>query len=326
MLLKYLSKLTSGQDWFDDAEERFERYISPQNKIPFDIETLNEITRNGVSRKTLNLILAGIHVGKTMTMVHLASGYARLGFNVLYISLEMSEDDILQRVDANILKVPIQSIIELGKDKFVTKIKKMTLKGYGKVKVIQFPTGSAHSGHFKHILDELYLKKNWKPDVLVVDYIGCVASSRLSQSQTNSHFYLKSVAEELRALAIEYDLACWSGMQVTRSGMSSTDIDLTDIAESIGIPAVCDLTLAATRTEELDNLGQIAIKQLKNRYHNMTLRQKFVLGVDLSRQTIYDVSNSQQNLHQVSSQNVDMESVENKFKKWKGNFSDVKFD
>lgn len=209
-------KTNIGMDWIDDAENRFLLYNQPEDKIPFDLETLNDITHGGITRKTLSVILAGVHVGKTMTLVHLASGYARLGFNVLYISMEMGDKEILQRVDANMLKVSMHKIKELGKEKFIKRIDFLKSKEYGHIKVIQYPTSLGHVGHFRTVLNELNLKVKWKPDVVIVDYIGIVASSRLKVGSTNSHFYLKSVAEELRALGIEYDVAVWSAMQLTR--------------------------------------------------------------------------------------------------------------
>lgn len=224
-------KTEIGVDWLDDAENRFDRYEVPENKIPFDLETLNDITLGGVTRKTLSIILAGVHVGKTLTLVHLAAGYARLGYNVLYISMEMDENEIMHRIDANMIKTPMHLIRGMGKAKFMKRIDHIKSKGYGRIKVEQFPTSMGHSGHFQNLLNELSIKMNWKPDVVMVDYIGIVASSRIKVGSTNSHFYLKSVAEELRALAIEYDIAVWSAMQLTRSGMGSNDVEMTDIAE-----------------------------------------------------------------------------------------------
>lgn len=285
-----------GSDWMDDAESRYDRYKCPENKLAFDLETLNDITFGGITKKTLSVILAGIHVGKTMTMVHLAAGYARLGYQVLYISMEMGEDEIMQRVDANMLRVSMHQIKDLGKDKFISRLHHLKSKSYGRIKVIQYPTSLAHTGHFRMALNELKLKMHWIPDVVMVDYVGIVASSRLKAGSTNSHFYLKSVAEELRAMAIELDVAVWSAMQITRSGMSSNDIEMTDIAESIGIPGVCDFMCAATRNDEMDSIGQISYKQLKNRFRNMSYRSRFVLGGDFEQQLLFDVSESQQTL------------------------------
>jgi archaellum biogenesis ATPase FlaH len=307
-----------GSDWYDDAESRFERYEYPLNKIVFDLETLNEITFGGVTKKTLSIILAGVHVGKTLSMVHFAAGYARLGYNVLYFSMEMGEDEIMQRIDANMLKVSMHQIKDLGKEKFMGRMHHLKQKSYGKIKVIQYPTSLAHTGHFRMAMDELKLKMQWAPDVVMVDYLGIVASSRIKVGATNSHFYLKSVAEELRAMAIELDVAVWSAMQLTRSGMSSSDVEMTDIAESIGIPGVCDFMLAASRNDEMDAVGQISYKQLKNRFRNMSYRPRFILGSEFEQQLLLDVAESQQTLSEpvahIDSRKI-QEKFENKFNK-----------
>lgn len=321
-------KTDIGVDWLADAEKRFDGYEVPENKIPFDLETLNDITLGGVTRKTLNLILAGVHVGKTLTLVHLASGYARLGYNVLYISMEMGANEIMHRIDANMIKTPMHLIRDMGKAKFMKRIDHIKSKGYGKIKAIQYPTSMAHVGHFQNLLNELNIKLNWKPDVVMVDYIGIVASSRIKVGSTNSHFYLKSVAEELRALGIEYDVAVWSAMQLTRSGMGSNDVEMTDIAESIGIPGVCDLLLAGMRNDETDAIGQIIFKQLKNRFRQMQYKPKFVLGCEFEQQLFYDLSSSEQNLTaEPPAVQVDYSRIQEKFessiKKRKNRFSNV---
>jgi hypothetical protein len=242
----------------------------------------------------------------------------RLGYNVLYITMEMGEDEILHRIDANILDTSMSNIAALGKNKFMKKIDFHRQKNYGEIKVIQFPTSSAHAGHFKNVLNELNLKLNWKPDIMMVDYIGIVASSRLKVGSTNSHFYLKSVAEELRAIAIEYDIAVWSAMQLTRSGMGSSDIEMTDIAESIGIPSVCDFMLAGMRNEELDRLGQIFWKQLKNRFRQMQYKPKFITGCDFEKQILRDVDQPNQHLIEDIPNTEDMfnsKKIQEKFEK-----------
>lgn len=281
-------KTEIGQDWFDDAEQRFDYYTNEENKIPFDLERLNEITNGGVTKKTLSIILAGVHVGKTLSLVHLAAGYSRQGYNVLYLSMEMGENEILNRIDANVLKTPMHQLKTLDKSQFLNRLRFIKQKGYGKIKVIQFPTSSAHSGHFRNVLNELNMKLEWRPDVIMVDYIGIVASYKLKSGSTNSHFYLKSVAEELRALAIEYDVAVWSAMQLTRAGMDSDNVEMTDIAESIGIPAVCDLIIALTRTEESDQRNEINVKQLKNRFKSIQCKSRFVLGCQFDQQLLMD--------------------------------------
>lgn len=289
-------KTDIGTDWIEDAGKRFDSYEILENKIPFDVETLNDVTLGGVSRKTLSMILAGVHVGKTLSLVHLSAGYARLGYNVLYISMEMGANEIMHRIDANMLKTPMHLIREMGKEIFIGRIETIKSKGYGRIKAIQFPTSMAHVGHFKNLLNELNIKNNWKPDVVMVDYIGIVASSRIKVGSTNSHFYLKSVAEELRAMAIEYDIAIWSAMQLTRSGMGSSDVEMTDVAESIGIPGVVDLLFAAMRNEETDAIGQIIFKQLKNRFRQIQYRPKFVLGCEFEQQLFYDLSQNERDL------------------------------
>lgn len=278
-----------GEDWTDDAESRYERYVSEHSKLAFDIDVLNDITKGGCGRKTLNMFLGGVHVGKTMSLIHLAAGYSRKGYNVIYFTLEMDEDEIFKRIDANMLKVPISLVDEMGKDNYIRRVNDIKKKGYGKIKCVQFPTASAHVGHFKAIIDELKLKQHWNPDIIIIDYLGITASAKQKVGVTGSHFYLKSVAEELRAMAKELDVVVWTAAQFTREGMASSDVELTNIAESIGITHTGDLILALTRNEELDQLGQIAVKQLKNRYKNMRYKHRFVLGVDLDKQLLYDV-------------------------------------
>lgn len=281
---------TIGFDWYLDANDRFDRYKNEENKLTFKLPILNAITNGGISRKTLNLIYGGIHVGKTMTLVHLACDYARHGYNVLYITMEMSEDEILLRMDANLLNIPTLKIQEMQKNDYLSRINNLKTN-YGDIKVIQYATSAAHSGHFKTAINELKLKKRWIPDIVIVDYIGIVASAKLKAGTTNSHFYLKSVAEELRALAIEYNVAVWSAMQLTRTGMQDSDVEITDIAESIGIPGVCDLIIALTRNDILDASKHVAIKQLKNRYRNLGFKQRFEIGVDMETQSLFDISN-----------------------------------
>lgn len=287
-----------GKDWESDAENRYDRYHYLEGKIPFDLETLNDITVGGAARKTLNLLIAGVHVGKTMTLVHLAAGYVKLGYNVLYFSLEMDEDQILLRVDANMLKNKIKTVQNLSKESYLKRIEKIKNKGIGKLKVIQFPTSSASVQHFKHTISELETKQGWKPDVVIIDYIGITASSKLKPGSTNSYFYLKSVAEEIRAMAIELDVLIWSASQVNRAAQSSTSIGIEDIAESMGLSQASDLMLALHRTEEMDKLNQIGCKQLKNRYQNMSYRSKFVLGCDYEMQLLSDIDEKDQNLIQ----------------------------
>jgi replicative DNA helicase len=309
-----------GMDMYDDAGARYDYYTLPSSKIPFDIEILNEITNGGAGRKTLNVFVAGVNVGKTLSLVHLACAYARAGLNVLYFTMEMREEEILKRMDANMLKTPINKLEEFGRDAFIDKVEKLRAKSYGKIKVKEYPPGAAHAGHFKHIIGELKMKQRFVPDVIMVDYIGITGSARMKLGQQNSYFYLKAVAEELRALAVETDTVLWTAMQLTRTGITNTDVEITDVSESMGIPATADFMLSVTRTEELDGLGQVLLKQLKNRYGNKTNKLRFVVGIDLDKQTLYDVNQSEQDdivvSQQVSTSNVG--SLKDKFKKLNG--------
>lgn len=283
-----------GHDYFDDSESRYDYYHEDKNRLPFDIELLNKITNGGVTAGTLNVILAGTNVGKTLFMVHMASSYVRQGKNVLYITLEMAEEEIARRVDANNFDLPINKVEKIAKDKYSNAIQRIRSKTNGKLVIKQFPTGSAHVGHFRNLLQELWLKKNFKPDVIVIDYIGICASSRIKMGNTNSYFYIKAVAEELRGLGIEFEVPVWTAVQVTRTGYSSNDVDITDTAESFGLPATADLMLAAMRTDELDKLNQMIMKQLKNRYANKNVYTKFLIGSEFEKQKLFDVDNAAQ--------------------------------
>ena len=284
-----------GMDLYDDANARYDYYTLQENKVPFSLAILNEITNGGLGRKSLNLILAGLHVGKTLVMISLACDYIKLGYNVLYLTMEMREEEILMRMDANLLKTPINKLKEFSRDNFINKIEKIRQKSYGQIKVKEFPTGAAHSGHFKHIVDELKLKHKFIPDVICVDYMGIMASSRMKMGSQNSYFYLKAVSEELRALAQETNTITFSAMQLTRSGISDTDPGVDAVAEAISVLHTADFAISITRTEELDNLGQILIKQQKNRFGNKTNKLRFVVGADLEKQTLFEVNNTEQN-------------------------------
>lgn len=283
-----------GHDYFDDSEDRYDFYHEEKNRLPFDIELLNKITNGGVTAGTLNVILAGTNVGKTLFMVHMASGYLRKGKNVLYITLEMAEEEIAKRVDANNFDMPIGKVDKISRDKYAGAIQRIRSKTNGKLIIKQFPTGSAHVGHFRTLLQELWLKKNFKPDAIVVDYIGICASSRMKMGNTSSYFYIKAVAEELRGLGIEFEVPVWTAVQTTRTGFSSNDVDITDTAESFGLPATADLMLAAMRTDELDKLNQMIMKQLKNRYANKNVYTKFLIGSEFEKQKLFDVDNNAQ--------------------------------
>lgn len=283
-----------GMDLYDDANARYDYYTLQENKVPFSLAILNEITNGGLGRKSLNLVMAGLHNGKSLFLVDMMCDYAKMGYDCLYISLEMREEEILMRVDANLLKTPINKLKEFKREVFIDKVEKIRQKSYGKIKVKEFPTGAAHSGHFKHMIDELQLKHKFKPSIIFIDYLGITASAKMKLGMQNSYFYLKAVSEELRALAQETDTILWSAMQLTRSAITSTDVENSDISEAISVLHTADFALSLSRTEELDAAGQILIKQQKNRYGNKTNKLRFILGIDLERQTIYEVNNTEQ--------------------------------
>lgn len=222
-----------GMDFFEDAEKRYDYYSSPDSRVPFDINILNEVTNGGIKWKTLNIILAGINVGKTLCMIHMAAAYLKMGYNVIYFSMEMSEYEILNRVDANLLNIDMNSISDVPRDKYLTGINKLKTAANGQIRVVEFPPGVGTAAHFKHAMHELETKKNFKANIVIVDYLGITGSSRIKLGSTNSYFYLKAVAEELRALAVESETALWTAMQLTRSGISSSDVEITDVSECL---------------------------------------------------------------------------------------------
>ena len=278
-----------GHDYIDDSEDRYAYYHRVENKIPFDLEYLNKITSGGISDKTLNIALAGTGVGKSLFMCHVASSCLVQGKNVLYITLEMAEEKIAERIDANLLDTNIKDIVELPEKIFNKKITNLSKKTGGKLIVKEYPTASAHCGHFKSLLQELKLKKSFTPDIIFVDYLNICASSRYrSAVNVNSYSYVKAIAEELRGLAVEFSLPIVSATQTTRSGFASSDPNLTDTSESFGLPATADLMFALISTEELEGLNQIMVKQLKNRYNDPTINKRFVLGNDRAKMSLYD--------------------------------------
>ena len=287
-----------GHDYIENADERFEFYHKEENRIPFDLEYFNKITKGGVPNKSLNICLAGTGVGKSLYMCHLASANLAAGSNVLYITMEMAEERIAERIDANLLNVPIDQLENLSKDMFSTKVADLQRKTNGKLIVKEYPTGSAHSGHFRALLNELKLKKQFVPDIIYIDYLNICASSRMKAmgGSINSYTYIKAIAEELRGLAVEFNLPIFSATQTTRSGFSNSDVGLEDTSESFGLPATADLMFALISTEELENLGQVMVKQLKNRYNDPTQYKRFVLGVDRAKMRLYDVDESEQTL------------------------------
>ena len=284
-----------GHDYLLDYEERYESYHRKEEKIEFDLEYFNKITKGGLPNKTLNIALAGTGVGKSLFMCHVASSVLLQGRNVLYITLEMAEERIAERIDANLLNVPIQDIGELPKQMFESKVTNLAKKTQGQLIIKEYPTASAHSGHFKSLLNELALKKSFRPDIIFIDYLNICSSSRFrGGSNVNSYTLVKSIAEELRGLAVEFNVPIVSATQTTRSGYGSSDVELTDTSESFGLPATADLMFALISTEELEGLGQILVKQLKNRYNDPTIHKRFVVGIDRAKMRLYDCEQSAQ--------------------------------
>ena len=286
-----------GHDYLEDIDSRFDFYHTKEEKIPFDIDFFNKITKGGLPPKTLNVALAGTGVGKTLFMCHLASHILSLNKNVLYITMEMAEERIAERIDANLINVSMEDLQSLNRKMFTDKVTKISSKTTGKLIIKEYPTASAHAGHFRTLINELALKKTFKPDIVFIDYINICASSRFKPgANVNSYTYIKSIAEELRGLAVECNFPIFTATQTTRTGFVSTDIGLEDTSESFGLPATADLMLALISTEELEEAGQMMIKQLKNRYNDPTINRKFVIGVDRARMKLYDVEQSAQTL------------------------------
>ena len=287
-----------GHDYVDDFEQRYDFYHTEEDRIPFDLDYFNKITKGGVPRKTLNIALAGTGVGKSLFMCHVASGALVEGRNVLYITMEMAEERIAERIDANLLNVPIDQLEHLSKDMFRTKVENIARKTTGKLIVKEYPTGSAHAGHFRALLNELKLKRSFEPDIIFIDYLNICSSSRMKAmgGSINSYTYIKAIAEELRGLAVEFNVPIFSATQTTRSGYGNSDVGLEDTSESFGLPATADLMFALISTEELEKLGQMMVKQLKNRYNDPTSNKRFVIGVDRSKMRLYDVDETEQNL------------------------------
>jgi replicative DNA helicase len=284
-----------GHDYLNDYEERYDFYHQTEEKIPFDLDFFNKITKGGLTNKSLNIALAGTGVGKSLFMCHMASSCLLQGKNVLYITMEMAEEKIAERIDANLLNVNIQEITDLPRQMFETKVSKISSKTEGSLIIKEYPTASAHSGHFKSLLNELALKKSFRPDIIFIDYLNICASSRYRQGGTiNSYSYIKAIAEELRGLAVEANVPIVSATQTTRSGYGSSDVELTDTSESFGLPATADLMFALISTDELEELGQIMVKQLKNRYNDLSVNKRFVLGIDRAKMRLYDCEQSAQ--------------------------------
>jgi len=286
---------TVGHDYLLDSDSRYDYYHKIEEKIPFDLEFFNKITKGGLPPKTLNIVLAGTGVGKSLFMCHVSANCLAQGKNVLYITLEMAEERVAERIDANLMNVSMEDLYDLPKRMYDDKIQKIAKSTTGKLIVKEYPTASAHSGHFRGLIKELALKKSFKPDILFIDYLNICASSRFKgATSVNSYMYIKAIAEELRGLAVETNVPIMSATQTNRAGFVSTDIGLEDTSESFGLPATADLMFALISNKELDELNQIAVKQLKNRYNDPTINKKFVLGIDRSRSKLYDVKLTEQ--------------------------------
>lgn len=287
-----------GHDYINDADKRYDFYHRTESRIPFDLELFNTVTKGGLPPKTLNIVLAGTGVGKSLFMCHVAASTLTQGKNVLYITMEMAEERIAERIDANLMNLPVDQLEGLSRDMFETKVSKIASKNIGKLIIKEYPTGSAHVGHFRALLNELKLKKNFIPDMIFIDYLNICSSSRMKGlgGSVNTYSLIKSIAEEMRGLAVEFNVPIMSATQTTRSGFSNTDVGLEDTSESFGLPATADLMFALVSTEDLEKLGQIMVKQLKNRYNDPTKHKRFVIGVDRARMKLFDVEQTAQTL------------------------------
>ena len=305
-----------GHDYIEDAESRFKYYHTKEKRYQFDLDYMNRITKGGVPSKTLNIALAGTGVGKSLFMCHVASSYLLQGLNVLYITLEMAEERIAERIDANLLDVTMEDLHDMPKQLYDGKIKKVREKTQGQLIIKEYPTASAHSGHFKSLINELALKKSFRPDVIFIDYLNICASARFKGGNISSYFYIKAIAEELRGLAVEADVPIFSATQTTRTGFVSTDLGLEDTSESFGLPATADFMFALMSNEELEQLGQMKVKQLKNRYNDPSVNRAFIIGVDRAKMRLYDVQQASQNIVD-SGQVEEKEDAYNKFSDFK---------
>jgi len=283
-----------GHDYFNDADARYEFYHRKEDKIEFDLDMFNRITKGGLPRKTLNIALAGTGVGKSLFMCHQAASCLLQGQNVLYITLEMAEERIAERIDANLFNLDIKTLVDLPKPMYDTKVHKLVNKTRGRLIIKEYPTASAHAGHFKSLLNELSLKKGFSPDIIFIDYLNICSSSRFKGTIVNSYTFVKAIAEELRGLAVEYDVPIVSATQTTRTGYGSSDVELTDTSESFGLPATADFMFALISTEELETMNQLMVKQLKNRYNDPTMNKRFVIGIDRAKMKLYNLEDSAQ--------------------------------
>ena len=285
-----------GHDYLENVDERFDFYHEQEERIPFDLDYLNRITKGGLPNKTLNIALAGTGVGKSLFMCHHAASCLSLGHNVLYITMEMAEERIAERIDANLMNVPIDQLQNMSEKMFKDRVGKIASKTNGKLIIKEYPTGAAHTGHFRALLNELRLKRSFVPEIIFIDYLNICSSSRMKSmgGAINSYSYIKSIAEELRGLAVEFGLPIFSATQTTRSGYSNSDVGLEDTSESFGLPATADLMIALISNEELDGMNQIMIKQLKNRYNDPNMHKRFCIGVDRSKMKLFDIDQSEQ--------------------------------
>ena len=285
-----------GHDYLEDAASRYEFYHRKESKIPFDLEYFNKITKGGLSTKTLNVILAGTGVGKSLFMCHVAAACMAQGKNVLYITMEMAEERIAERIDANLLNVTMDELMSLNEESYIKKVERVRSKTVGKLIIKEYPTASASSTHFRTLLNELNLKRNFEPDIIFIDYLNICCSSRLKVgSNVNSYTYVKAIAEELRGLAVEYNVPLVTATQTTRSGFGSSDPGMEDVSESFGLPATADMMFALISSEELEQMDQIMVKQLKNRYSDLTHHKRFTIGIDRAKMKLYDTEQSSQN-------------------------------
>ena len=302
-----------GHDYLENAEERYEFYHRVEERLPFDLDYLNKITKGGLPNKSLNIILAGTGVGKSLFMCHCAAAALSQGKNVLYVTMEMAEERIAERIDANLIDVSLDQIQSLSKDVYMKKVQKIAAKTHGKLVIKEYPTSQAHAGHFRALLNELKLKKKFTPDIVFIDYLNICGSSRIKNvgGSVNSYTFIKSIAEELRGLAVEFNLPIMSATQTTRAGYGSSDPGLEDTSESFGLPATADLMLALVANDELNALNQILVKQLKNRYSDPNQHKRFVIGVDRSKMKLYDVEDAENDLINdvVSGKTVNSEDV-----------------
>jgi len=314
-----------GHDYLEDVEQRYESYHRKEDRIPFDLDFFNRITKGGIPTKTLNVALAGTGVGKSLFMCHMAAATLLQGKNVLYITLEMAEERIAERIDANLLDVNIKDIVDLPRVMFENKVANIAKKTQGTLIIKEYPTAAAHTGHFKALLNELALKKSFSPDIIFIDYLNICASSRYrANASSSSYSYIKAIAEDLRGSAVEFNLPIVSATQTTRAGYSNSDVDITDTSESFGLPATADLMFALISTDELEEINQIMVKQLKNRYNDPTINKRFVVGIDRAKMRLYDVEQDRGG-QLVDSGQVEESNPKDKFQKMKEKLSEINF-